>query len=111
VGFVATPDLFFGFRALFFAEVVRDQGRLFLASGFDGHLYESWKAEGLSDQHVQKLLNHVHVGTLFQNQAMSADLAVAAGSALAEIWQRGFRGAVRVEWGGTDLSDLYVTFF
>jgi len=86
VGFVATPDLFFGFAALFRPDLTVHRGVRFLASGFSEALYEQWRSKGLDSREIQRVLNHVHISTLFQNQSIADETAVEAARILASIW-------------------------
>jgi hypothetical protein len=111
IGFVATPDLFFGFAALFRPELIVYQGARFLASGFSEELYEQWRSKGLNSRDIQRVLNHVHISTLFQNQSVSDETAVEAARILASIWSYtlGSEGLV-AEAVGTNLESAAATF-
>lgn len=111
VGFVGTPDLLFAFAALFQPEIVVHDGFRFLAGGFTAATYDSWKQRGLSGPAIQKVMNHVHISTLFQNQEVSVEVALAAGNLLRDFWRRTLDQDLAVESGGTDLHDAYVTFY
>lgn len=112
VGFVATPDLFFGFAALFSPDLIVYQGVRFLASGFSKALYEQWRSKGLDSRDIQRVLNHVHISTLFQNQSISDETAVEAARILVSIWSRTL-GPERLvaEAVGSGLEDAAATFF
>lgn len=111
VGFVGTPDLLFAFAALFQPEVLVHHRLHFMASGFDGATYEAWKQRGLSGRAIQKVMNHVHISTIFQNQEVSDLVAVAACRLLRDIWRRTLDPNLIVEAGGSGLHDAFVTFF
>lgn len=112
VGFVATPDLLFGFASLFWPDLIVYQGLRFLASGFSPALYEQWRGKGLDSREIQRVMNHVHVSTLFQNQQISDETAVEAARILATIWSRtlGPEG-LATEAVGSSLDDAAATFF
>ncbi|MBK9260712.1 MAG: hypothetical protein IPM54_12950 [Polyangiaceae bacterium] len=112
VGFVATPDLLFGFASLFWPDLIVHEERRFLASGFSPALYEQWRAKGLNSREIQRVMNHVHISTLFQNQQISDEIAVEAARLLATTWSRtlGPEG-LAAEAVGSNLDDAAVTFF
>jgi hypothetical protein len=112
VGFVATPDLLFGFAALFWPDLVVHDGLRFLASGFSSEVYDQWRAAGRNPLETQRVMNHVHVATLLQQQGVSADVAVEVAHSIAAIWSRtlGPEGLL-AEAIGSSLDDAAVTFF
>lgn len=112
VGFVATPDLLFGFAALFWPDLIVHDGLRFLASGFSAEAYDDWKRTGKAPQEVQRVMNHLHVSTLLQQQVVSDEVAVEAARVIATIWSRtlGPEGLVAEAVGG-GLDDAAVTFF
>lgn len=112
VGFVSTPDLLFGFAELFFPDLVVHEGRRFLASGFSIDTYEQWLNAGRTPEEIQRVMNHLHISTLLQQQNVSDEVAVEAARIVAQVWFRtlGPEG-VAVESGGAGLEDAAVTFF
>jgi hypothetical protein len=112
VGFIATLDSLFAFAALFFPDLVVHDGLRFLASGFSSTTYEAWLKEGRSGHDIQRVLNHLHICSLLQQQEVSDEAAVEAARIIAEIWTRtlGPEGLTVVTSGST-LSDAAVTFF
>lgn len=112
VGFVATPDLLFGFAALFWPDLIIHDGLHFLASGFSTEVYDQWQRAGKTPCEIQRVMNHVHVSTLLQQQAISDETAVEAARTIAMVWSRtiGPEGLITEAVGG-DLDDAAVTFF
>jgi len=112
VGFVATPDLLFGFAELFCPDLIVHQGWHFLGSGFSADVYEQWLRAGKSPREIQRVMNHVHVSTLLQQQVISDDVAVEVARIIAEIWSRtlGPEGLV-AEVVGSNFDDAAATFF
>lgn len=112
VGFVGTPDLLFAFAALFWPELVTHDGMRFLASGFSAEVYNQWRDSGTSRREIQRVMNHVHVSTLLQEQVVSDKVAVEVARAIAAIWSRtiGPEGLV-AESIGSGFDDAAVTFF
>lgn len=112
IGFVATPDLMFGFASLLWPELIIHDGLHFLASGFSPAIYERWKQTGCNAQDIQRAMNHIHVSTLLQNQEISDEVATEAAHLIASFWSRtlGPDGlVVDVVEGGLDQAA--VTFF
>lgn len=112
VGFVGTPDMFFAFAELYSPSLVVHEGYRFLASGFSVETYESWVETGASGSEIQRVMNHVHISTIFQNQEVSDLVAVEAARVLGEMWERTL-GPQRLQIcaTGTSLADVAVTFW
>src|SRR3977135_2169675 len=117
VGFIALPDSVFAFAELFFPELVEHEGRKYLASRFSSAAYDTWIEAGRSAQETQRLMNHLHVCWLIQNQPIDDEIALEIASAIANVWTRtlGPRtvgpGGLTVEVEGTTFDDAAVTFF
>ena len=109
---VATPDLFFGFSELLVPELVEHEGEWFRAEKFDRKTHEDWKRALADPLAIQKVMNHIHLSTLFQDQVVADAVALAAARQLATIWSRVLadKGLV-AEAYGDNLTDLEVTFF
>src|SRR5262245_5878841 len=75
VGFIATQDMLFAFAELFLPDLVVHEGRHFLASHFKQATYDSWVQQGTSPEEVQRVMNHIHISTLLQNQEVSDEAA------------------------------------
>ena len=112
VGFIATIDSLFGFAALFLPDLVVHDGLRFLASGFSGETYDAWVREGKTPHEIQRVMNHVHISTLLQQQEVSDEAAVEAARVIAEIWSRtlGTEGLI-AEAVGTGFADAAITFY
>jgi hypothetical protein len=112
VGFVARPDSVFAFAELFFPELVEHAGRKYLASRFSSAAYDAWIEAGRSAEETQRLMNHLHVCWLIQNQPIDDETALEIASAIASVWTRtlGPEG-LTVEAEGTTFDDAAVTFF
>ena len=112
VGFVASPDLVFGFAELFCPDLIVHEGLHFLGSGFSADVYEQWLRAGRNPREIQRVMNHVHVSTLLQHQVVSDDVAAEVARVVAAIWSRtlGPDGLV-AEVVGSNLDDAAVTFF
>jgi hypothetical protein len=111
-GFVATPDILCAIFSLFFPACVFYRGGYFLANHFDEALYETWSDKLDSTVEIQRVLNHVHVSTVLQNQEVSDMMACQCAELLGLAWERSLRQFdVRIESGGSGYDDAYVTFF
>jgi hypothetical protein len=91
VGLEATPDLFFGFTELMFPKLVDHKGGKFIQARFSESVYQLWEKKGHNLIEIQRVMNHVHISTLFQGQEVSDELAVAAAQTLAGIWALALR--------------------
>jgi hypothetical protein len=112
VGFIGTPDMLFGFAELFHPELTVHEGRRFLASGFSNATYDAWVQQGRTPEEIQRVMNHLHISTLFQQQEISDEVAVEAARAIASIWSRTLGpDGLTVEAIGADFTDAAVTFF
>jgi hypothetical protein len=88
VGFVAKADTLFAFAELFFPETIVHEGLHFLASGFSTETYLAWVQQGKRPEEIQRVLNHVHISTLLQDQEISDEAALEAARAIAQVWNR-----------------------
>lgn len=112
VGFVGTPDLLVAFAELFLPQLIEHDGSKFLAAGFQASTYDAWKKSGLSASDVQRVMNHLHVSTLIQNQDVSDTMAVEIARSIAIIWNRTLLPEkVQAEAVGTTFDDAAVTFY
>lgn len=112
VGLVGTPDLLFAYAALFWPDLIVHDGLRFLASGFTTHAYEQWRGAGRTPEETQRVMNHIHVSTLFQQQVVSDEAAVEAARFIAQVWCRTLGpDGLTAEAEGMGLSDAAVTFF
>jgi hypothetical protein len=112
VGFVATPELFFGFAELFCPALVERNGGVFLAAGFSDEILGAWLAKGISVIEAQRVMNHVHISTLIQNQSISDELAVEIAEHLAQIWNLTLAPYAAVgERVGVGFADAAATFY
>jgi hypothetical protein len=109
---IATPDSFFAFHALFAPTLVLHEGFYFLASHFKASLYVDWMQQLRDPIAVQKVMNHIHIATIFQQQYISDHVAVEAATRLAECWSQLFanKGLVAKAFG-SNLHDAEVTLF
>jgi hypothetical protein len=112
VGFIATLDSLFGFAELFCPALVLHEGLHFLASGFSTQTYDAWVKQGRTPEEIQRVMNHIHISTLLQNQEVSDEAALESARVIAEIWTRtlGPEGVV-VEAIGDGFADAAVTFY
>ncbi len=83
---VGTPDLLFAFSELFCPELVFHEGDYFLEDRFNADVYRSWKNKLTDSVEIQRVMNHVHISTIFQEQDVSNEVAVQAARVIADIW-------------------------
>ena len=103
LGCVATPDLLFAFVELLAPELVRHEGSYFIAERFSVEVYEQWQSRLDDPREIERVVNHLHMTTLFQEQDVPDEVAVAAAHTIAELWTRHFEslGLVGVAYGET----------
>ena len=112
VACVGTPDLLFAFADLFCPTLVVHDGRHFLAPGFSVATYDAWVKQGRTGSDIQRVMNHVHISLLFQEQEIPDSVAVAAARCVADIWSRVLGGqGIKVVVVGETFADAAVTFF
>lgn len=111
-GCVATPDLFFALSAVLAPELVVHEGNYFFASHFERSTYEAWKEKRRDPIAIQKVMNHLHLSTLFQAQDIPPAVVKTIAGRLASIWSLVFadKGLVG-EASGNSLEDAEVTLF
>jgi len=110
VGAIMTPDIYFALEELLCPALIRHDGIYFLRTHFDPEVYVQWR-EKLSDKiEVQRVMNHLHICTLFQQAEMSDRLAVELASRIADFWSLFFLPLDLVgESLGTTFDDAAVT--
>ena len=112
VSFICTPDSFFAYAELFAPTLVNHAGEYFIASKFSVDSYDEWFTRLKDTRAVQRVMNHIHISTLFQQQFVPDQLAAAAASTLATIWSRQFASLDLVgKAAGTDLANAEVTLY
>ena len=87
------------------------EGHVFLASRFEVASFDAWRNRGLELREIQRVMNHVHVSTVLQNQDVSDAVAREVARVLAAVWTRtlGAEG-LEVECFGESFHDAAVTF-
>jgi hypothetical protein len=112
VGLVATPDLFFAFSELLQPEITEYGGGSFIASRFSPSVFGLWQERGTELRDIEKVMNHVHVSWIVQNQSISDQMAIAIAERLAEVWRLTLsRYDVEVSAIGDGLMDAAATFW
>lgn len=109
--FNATPDLLFGFAALFFCELIKVEGHWFIQSRFDHESYERWKNKGLDVVEIQRVMNHIHIRSLLQQQPLDDSLAMACAQLIKRAWDQVHKEKMMVAevHGGEDISVTLVS--
>ena len=110
VGFIATPDMLFAFGELFRPTLLLHDNNYFIASRFSEEAFKLWKEKLQDASEIQKVINHVHISTLLQQQTISDELAAESATLIATIWSSVFqdKGLVGLAFGET-FGDAAVT--
>ena len=111
-GFIATPDILCAVFALFNPTCVLYRGGCFLANHFEEASYKTWSDKLNSMVEIQRVMNHVHISTVLQNQEVSDMMACQCTELLGRAWEKSLQEFdVRIESGGSGYDDAYVTFY
>ncbi len=98
------PEAFVAFARLIRPPLIEREGICYLAAHFDEYVCSQW-TERLDDPaEVQRLINRVHISTLFEHREIDRAEALRVATLLAEIWtamfaELGLRGEVCSETG------------
>lgn len=98
------PEAFVAFARLIRPPLIEREGVFYLAAHFDEYVCSQW-SERLDDPaEVQRLINRVHISTLFEHREIDRPEALRIATLLAEIWtavfaEIGLRGEVCSETG------------
>lgn len=112
VGCVMTPDLLFACAELFWPQLIMHDGHYFIASGFEPEIYEDWQNRLDDPVDIQKIMNHIHIGIIFQNQDVTLGMYLEAANLIAEFWTSVFSPLGLVgHAGGEIFEDISVTLF
>ncbi len=88
---VATPDLLFAFAELLAPDLIEHEGSYFIAERFDERSYDEWRTKLADGRDIERVLNHIHISSLFQDQDVTSETAMAAANLIAETWTRRFQ--------------------
>ena len=72
--------------ALFWPDLVRHEGGLFLADRFDPQAYDSWRSSGTDLSATERVMNHVHLGEAFRGDFVGLHHLRHLGSVLRQCW-------------------------
>lgn len=112
VNCVATPDLLFGFLELLCPSLILHDGNYFLANHFNAATYDEWMSQLNDPVAVQKVMNHMHISTLFQQQDVPDVVAREAAQHIAACWSKALADKELIaEAFGDTLENAEVTFF
>jgi hypothetical protein len=112
IGCISRPDLLFAFAELFCPTLVLYNDHYFIESRFSEEVFIQWKNSGKSDSEIQKIMNHIHISTIFQNQDISSEVAVASAHTIAKIWKLVFgKKGLKTQTAGNDLHSAEVTLY
>jgi hypothetical protein len=108
----ATADLLCSFLELVEPQLIQHNGHYFIAHQFDTDTYETWKSTLSDSQAIQRVMNHIHISSLLQEQEVSDVVAVHIAQGLARCWSRAFGHlGLKAEAYGSSLEDAQVTLF
>jgi len=108
----ATPDSLCAFLELVDPLLIKHDGHFFLAHQFDLAAYEAWHVKLDKISEIQKVMNHIHISSLVQDQEVGDGVALHIAQRLAGCWSRTFQHlGLKAECYGSCLDDAQVTFF
>ena len=109
-GSVMTPDIYFATEELICPTLIVHDEIYFLKSHFDPAIYAQWKKKLSDTIEIQRIMNHLHICTLFQQAEMSDELAVELASRIAGLWSMFFLPLGLIgESLGTNFEDASIT--
>jgi hypothetical protein len=86
----STPDGFFAVLELLYPALIDVDGVRFIASRFKRENYLAWRARNLDSLATQRMMNHLHVRSLFDPEKLTDKTAVAVAQSIAAVWSRVF---------------------
>ena len=100
-----TSELAVLHTALFWPELVRHDGGLFLADRFDPSAYAGWRGRGTDLGSTERVMNHVHLGEAFPGDFVGLQNLRHLGHVLQRCWRaRLEEAAPELDWQ-VDLSE------
>lgn len=107
---VTTPDLFLALLEVLEPELVLHDGEYYLAHGFGDDIYKQWRQKLDDKRAIQRVINHLHISSLFQGRVVSDRVAAYAARHLAHHWSLVFadKGLVGEAYGD-NFDDAEVT--
>ncbi|MCA9659202.1 MAG: hypothetical protein KC486_12725 [Myxococcales bacterium] len=104
------PAAFFAIARVIRPPLIQRDGIFYLAAHFDEYVHAQW-TQRLDDPHeVQRVINLVHVSTLFAGRELSRTESLEVAALLAEIWSSVFAEVgLRGEIVGEVSDDIGVT--
>jgi hypothetical protein len=108
--FNATPDLLIAVMELLNPTLINHEGSYFIKTRFDKSTYDDWKKEAVEKKEVEKVMNHIHVTSIFQNQDLDIEVAELAAILITNCWNREFENlSLEASVIGDSIEDLAVT--
>lgn len=105
-----TVESFCAVASLLGPELIVHDGEYFLKSRFDLAAFEDWHKQLNDSRQIQRVMNHLHIRSLFRDQAVSDRVAVFIADEICRHWDRSFaaRGLASERVGAT-FDDVQVT--
>jgi hypothetical protein len=105
------PSLLFAYSSLLDPDLENVDGRFFLSNRFDRELLDNWEAKGVKGAEAQRVINHIHMSYLMQDECSDVEILDAAAVAVSNTWRKTLPAGVTVEIIGAQTEDVSVTFF
>jgi len=110
--FNATPDSLLGIMELLHPSLIIYKNSHFLEAKFDEEVYGLWSEKGLDSVAIEKIMNHVHLTTIFQSQDIDYPLARFVAEKIVFFWSSGFQNIdVIGEVSGETIEGLAITLY
>lgn len=105
------PSLLFAYASLLDPALEEVDGIFFLATGFSKELVTTWAEEGVVGANAQRVINHIHMTYLMQDDCQDQEVLDAAATIISSIWKKTLPAGVRVEIVEPGTISVAVTFF
>lgn len=108
--FIATPDMLFAISELFNPELFWFDDCCFIKEKFSEEIYNLWKLKGLEKKDIEKVMNHIHITSILQDEELELNIAKNCAELIVRMWNKIFTSKEVVGVViGTELNDLAVT--
>ena len=105
------PSLLFAYASLLDPALEEVDGRFFLANRFSKENLTLWAAEGVVGADAQRVINHLHMTYLMQDDCEDQEVLDAAATIISRIWEKTLPAGSRVEIVERGTISVSVTFF
>lgn len=104
-------ELLISYSSLFDPVILEYKMGIYLADRFDEESYCLWAKEGYDEKEIQRVMNHLHMQSLSQDDSYSPRVMDFAANTLAGIWRKTLPRGTSVEVVGLGTEDVAVTFW